>query len=437
MSINLQVSNRPIDSVTPYARNARSHSKAQIDRIARSIEAFGFINPVLVDEDGVLVAGHARLQAAKQLGLSVIPTICINHLSESEKRAYIIADNRLAEDGTWDKDLLRVELEFLANIDLDFNIELTGFTTPEIDLNLHSEPVPEEEIIPPPNPANAVSRTADVWQLREHRVIVGDSRDAETVDVLMQGKLAKAAYCDAPYNVPIKGFVSGLGKHQHREFAYASGEMSGDLFTTFLTEAMLQAARVSENGALQYWFSDWRHAFEFLGAGKAVYDRLINLCVWAKTNAGMGSLYRSQHELIWIFKRGTAPHTNNVELGKHGRYRTNLWTYPGANVFGVDRDETLAAHPTPKNTAMLADAILDVTNPKDIVIDFFLGSGSTLIAAENTGRICFGIEIDPVYMDVIIARWERATGQQAVLAGTDRTFDEVAAERRVRQAVAS
>ena len=357
-----------------------------------------------MDENKKLLAGHARVLTADLLGLKFIPTICVDHLTEVEKQAYMLADNKLALNAGWDEDLLRVELESLMNAEVDFTPDITGFSTPEIDLLLHTDPVPEadEEQIPAPDPDNAISRPGDLWVLDRHQVIVGDCREAETIDTLMDGRLARMVLTDAPYNVAVQGHVSGLGKNQHREFSMASGEMSPVEFTGFLTDAFIQTARVSEDGSLLYAFMDWRHTSEILQAGDAAYDRLINVCCWVKSNGGMGSLYRSRHEMVFVFKKGTASHINNVELGKHGRYRTNVWEYAGYNAFGRDRDESLGWHPTVKPVPMLMDAILDVTNPGDIVLDGFLGSGSTLIAAERTRRICYGVELDPAYVDVTI-----------------------------------
>ena len=439
MSAEMHLDYVPTEEVLEYPGNPRTHSKPQSEQFARSIAEFGFIVPIVVDGSNTIIAGHGRILAARDLGLEVIPIIRAAHLTPDQVRAYRIADNKLAENSAWDDELLRVEIEYLTGPEIEFAADLTGFSTPEIDLLLHAdlEHELEEELVPPPDPADAVSQEGDIWYLDNHRVIVGDCRDVDTVDRVMNGELANAAICDAPYNCQISGFVSGLGKHKHREFAHASGEMTDEEFTSFLVGAMQQVYRVCADGSIHFWFSDWRSAHEFLQAGKATYDRMFNCAVLAKSNAGMGSLYRSQHEFCWIFKKGSIPHTNNVELGRHGRNRTNLWSYPGANSFGPDRDGALARHPTPKNVKMLTDALLDVTAPKDVVVDFFLGSGSTLLAAERTHRTCYGIEIDPIYVDVTIERWERQTGLQAVLADTGQTFEQVAADRRAGKEVTS
>ena len=439
MKQKLHIEYRPIDSVTPYARNARTHSPQQIKQVANSIDAFGFINPVLIDKNGELVAGHARLFAAKQLGLKVIPVIQVDHLSEAEKRAYILADNKLAENAGWNPDLLQVELEYLTNVDLDFDADLTGFSTTDIDLILgHDTATPtDDEITPPPSVSRTISRPGDIWFLDKNRVIVGDCRNSKTLDQLMGGAKASMVLTDPPYNVNIEGHVSGLGRHKHREFAMASGELTPKEFSGFLRDSLEQLARVSSDGSLHYVFMDWRGLPALNAASLFVYDDALNLCVWAKTNAGMGSLYRSQHELVLIFKKGSVPHRNNVELGRHGRYRTNVWNYAGVNSFGANRDESLAMHPTVKPVQLLADAILDVTRQGEIVLDGFLGSGSTLIAAERTGRVCYGVELDPGYVDVTIDRWEAITGKRAILAGTNLNIDQVATERGVQREVTS
>lgn len=438
MTDDLIIKYRPIDSVKPNARNAHTHSPEQVQQVAGSIKTVGFINPVVVDEEGNLLAGHARVLGAELLGLEVIPTICVDYLTEAEKRAYMLADNKLTDNAGWDEDLLRVELEYLTSVEIDFDVDFIGFSTPEIDLLVHSdsEPDTEEEIIPSPDPADAVSRSGDIWALGLNRLIVGDCRDPEVIDALMDGALARMVLTDPPYNVSV-GDISGLGKIQHREFAMASGEMSRGEFTQFQIDAFSQFARVGMDGSLHYVFMDHRHMQEILEAGEAVYGGLFTLCCWVKTNGGMGSLYRSRHELVFVHKVGTASHVNNVQLGQHGRYRTNVWEYGGCNAFGAERDESLSWHPTVKPTSMLQDAILDVTHPGEIVLDGFLGSGSTLIAAERAGRVCYGVEIDPAYVDVTITRWQHETGLQAVLTGSDHTFEQVTANRRSCKEVAS
>jgi DNA modification methylase len=272
------------------------------------------------------------------------------------------------------------------------------------------------------------TRLGDVWCFGDsHRLICGDSTKSETYQQLLGDARAQMVFTDPPYNVPISGHVGGLGTIRHREFAMASGEMSQPQFTAFLQSVFGHLATYSVPGSVHFQCMDWRHCSEIMAAGAAAYTDLKNICVWAKNNGGMGSLYRSQHEFVFVFKSGTAPHINNVELGKHGRYRTNVWSYAGVNSFGGDRSD-LALHPTVKPVAMVADAIRDCSHRKGIVLDAFVGSGTTLIAAEKTGRRGYGIEIDPGYCDVTIRRMGAVCGLEAVLEATGQGFDEIAPE---------
>ena len=384
----LNIAYHPITQLTAAKRNARKHSRKQIGQIADSIRTFGWTNPILVDDRNVIVAGHGRLEAAKLLDLTEVPVVRLSHLSPEEVRAYAIADNRLAELAGWDRELLSLELGELMELELSFDIEIAGFEMGEIDLLLGTD-VPTGQPPEPPlpdAPAAPVTRPGDVWLLGDHRLICGDALDPATYDRLMAGGKADLVICDPPYNVRISGHVSGLGKVQHREFAMASGEMSETQFIAFLTRAFRLLAEHSRDGSLSFQYMDWSHAYEILTAGREVYRELKNICVWNKDNGGMGSLYRSKHELVFVFKNGIGPHVNNIELGRFGRYRTNVWDYAGVNTLKPGRMDELAMHPTVKPVALIADAILDVTARGEIVLDMFGGSGSTLIAAEKTGR---------------------------------------------------
>ncbi|MDF2366026.1 DNA methyltransferase [Sneathiella sp.] len=430
---HMEIKLQRLDALTPYARNARTHSKKQIRQIADSIEEFGFTNPVLVDGTGGVIAGHGRIEAARFLKLETVPTLCLADLTEEQIKAYIIADNRLAELAGWNPEILAIELQELLTIDLDFDITLTGFETPEIDiligeLNAETSDDPEENI-PLVDNGPAITQVGDIWQIGKHRLICGDATDANVYAALLGKDKAQLVFTDPPYNVPVDGHVCGLGKVRHREFAMATGEMDEEGFTGFLGTVFKNLACFSQDGAVQFICMDWRHIGEMHAAGKLSYSSLMNICVWAKTNGGMGSLYRSQHELVFVFKAGTGKHINNVELGKHGRNRTNLWTYAGINSFGKTRDADLALHPTVKPVALVADAILDCSKRNGIVLDAFAGSGTTLIAAEKTGRRGYGIELDPRYCDVIVRRLAEATGVPAVHKETGQTFDAIAAER--------
>jgi DNA modification methylase len=428
---NLNISYYPIAQLTAAKRNARKHSRKQIGQIADSIRTFGWTNPVLVDDQNTIVAGHGRLEAARLLNLTEVPVVRLSHLTPEQVRAYALADNRLAELAGWDKELLSLELGELMELELSFDIEITGFEMGEIDLLLGTD-VPTGQPPEPPlpdAPARPVTRPGDVWLLGDHRLICGDALDPVTYDRLMAGGKADLVICDPPFNVKIDGHVSGLGKVRHREFAMASGEMSEARFIAFLTRAFRHFSEHSRDGSLSFQFMDWRHAYEILTAGREVYGELKNICVWNKDNGGMGSLYRSKHELVFVFKNGSGPHINNIELGRFGRYRTNVWDYAGMNSKHKEREEALALHPTVKPVAMFADAILDCSNRGDIVLDAFLGSGTTLLAAERTGRISRGIEIDPAYVDVAITRWQQMTGNEANLEGAHETFAEISGQR--------
>ncbi len=433
MSKPLVIEQVPVAGLRPYSRNARTHSAQQIAQIAASIRTFGFNNPILVDKDNVIIAGHGRVEAAKQLGLYMVPVIRLEHLSEDQKRAYILADNRLAEKAGWDREILKIELQHLVLVDAGFDVSITGFEMAEIDVLIDEgqdagKDDPADKV-PAIEPGPAVTRLGDIWNIGRHRLICGDATDSATYARLLDGATAQMVFTDPPYNVKIDGHVGGLGKVKHREFAMASGEMSEAEFTAFLCLVFVALARYTFDGAIHFVCMDWRHVGEVLASAKTAYGELKNICVWAKSNGGMGSLYRSQHEFVFVFKSGTAPHINNVELGKHGRYRTNVWSYAGVNSFGANRDADLAMHPTVKPVALVADAILDCSKRNGIVLDAFAGSGTTLVAAERTGRRGHAIELDPHYCDVIVRRLARLAGLEAVHAITGETFSAVASRR--------
>jgi len=415
-----------IDAVKPNPRNARTHSKRQLKQITSSMKAFGFTNPILIDELDVLIAGHGRLAAAKTLEITQIPAIRIGQLSDAEKRALMLADNKIAMNAGWDIDILAGELADLSSMELSFDVELTGFEVGEIDLIIggldDAKPL-DTETVPEPDPhLPTIAARGDLWILGKHKVLCGDARNRDDMDRLMDNERADVGFTDPPYNVKINGHVSGGGGVQHREFTEASGEMTKEGFTAFLTETLVLGAKYSRPGAV--WFScmDWRHMGEILSAGEEAFGAFLNLCVWAKTNGGMGSLYRSQHELVFVFRKGTETHRNNVQLGRFGRNRTNVWNYAGVNTFRVGRMEELKAHPTAKPVAMVKDAILDVSKRGDIVLDPFMGAGATLIAAEQSGRMARGLEIDPAYIDVILRRWRKETGEEPVRFFDKRTL---------------
>lgn len=417
-----------LDTLKPARRNARRHSAHQIRQLAASIDKFGAIAPLIVDADNRVVAGHGRLEALKLLGYRAGPVISVPHLRPEDVRLYALADNKIADNAAWDDGLLRIEISELRALDLDLSI--AGFEAAEIDrLTIESDFSLETEPAAPPPPSAPVTRLGDLWQLGAHRIICTDMRAEGALETLLGSARAQASFSDPPYNVPVAGHVQVNGAHRHEEFQMASGEMSPAEYEAFLTAACKRIAEVSGEGSLHFICQDWRSLTQMSAAGAAAFTEHKALIVWDKTNAGMGSLYRSRHELIFLYKKGKAAHTNNIRLGRHGRNRANVWTYPGANAFGKGRDAALAAHPTVKPLALVADAILDVTRPGDIVLDTFAGSGTTILAAEKTGRCARAVEIDPGYVDVAIRRWQEMTGKCARLEGADLDFATVAAQR--------
>ncbi len=433
---------RAVDQLKPDPTNARRHSKKQIQQIADSIKTFGFNVPILIDRDGKVVAGHGRLLACRPLGITEVPTLCLDHLTAAQARAFMIADNRLTEIATWDDRLLAEQLKQLSLSGLDFSIEVTGFEMGEIDLRIASL---EDPIEAPDDPADVVpevpagpplSKIGDVWDLDGHCVLCGNALDPAAFAALMGEGRAAMVFTDPPYNVPIDGHAGGLGAIHHRPFPMASGEMDRPEFTAFLGEVCRNLAAFSVAGSIHFICMDWRHAEELLAAGRGVYGELKNLCVWVKDNGGMGSLYRSQHELVFVFKHGRDGHRNNVQLGRFGRNRSNVWRYPGANSFARCGEEgnLSVLHPTVKPVAMIADAILDCSARGDIVLDAFLGSGTTVIAAERTGRRCYGLELDPAYVDTTIRRWQALTGGSARHGASGRNFDDLAREAEAANA---
>ncbi len=429
-TVKLQIEYRDLADLIFDDRNPRQHSPKQVRQIADSIREFGFVTPIVAGDKGQIVAGGGRYLAAKQLGLSDVPVIALRHLSAAQLKAFKLADNKLAQNAHWDERLLGEAFVELKALDLDFDLEITGFDAPEIDLlikGLDQSLFPGEEqgsITGVP-----VCQVGDLWLAGDHRILCGDSTSEESFQVLMDAASARMIFVDPPYNVAIQGHVSGNGKVQHREFAHASGEMSAEAFMRFLTRCFELLADYSTDGSIHFVCMDWRHDKDLQSAAEKVYSELKNINVWVKDKAGMGSLYRSQHELIFVFKSGTEPHVNNIGLGKYGRNRSNVWNYPSASTLARKGDDLLALHPTAKPVTMVMDAILDCSNRGDIILDSFLGSGTTLIAAERTGRRCHGIELDPLYVDTALRRWQNLTGRDARRASDNKTFREIEAEK--------
>ena len=428
-----QLQNVALERLKPHPRNSRTHPQKQIRQIADSIAAFGFTSPIVTDENYVILAGHGRHKAAAQLGLQQVPVLVLRGLPEAKKRALLLADNRLAEKAGWERSTLAIELSSLAPAlsEIGLDIEITGFETGTIDILLgelcdtEADPAPE----PPALPQQPVSKGGDLWQLGAHRLLCGDARDRSQYKRLLGRERAVMMFADPPYNVPTRA-VQGRGKVKHANFIMAAGEMSKQEFTDFLQNVFSLAAEYTIDGSIHYVCMDWRHLEEISAAGSASYAELKNLVVWNKTNAGQGSFYRSQHELIFVFKSGSAEHLNNFELGQHGRTRSNVWTYAGANSFRLGRMDHLSVHPTVKPVTLIADAMKDCSRRGDIVFDPFIGSGTTIVAAEKVGRRAYGLELDRAYVDVAISRWQAFTKRDAVLSSSGETFETVAAARR-------
>lgn len=426
VSLEQEIIYRSPHELKPYPGNARIHDERQIAALMAAISEFGFRVPVLTNEESVILAGHGRVEAAKRLLMTTVPTIMMSGLSKAQQRAYVLADNKLGQMSKWDKDTLRNEIKLL--IDDNFHIEATGFTTAETDIIIDGTPEAEDSDPDEPKeediPETVVSRQGDLWILGKHKLYCGNALQEESFAVLMDGEKAQMVFTDPPYNVPINGHVCGSGKTTHAEFVMATGEMDSGQFTEFLESAFSLTGKFMKDGAIIFCCMDWRHQREILNAAEPVFGVLLQLCVWVKSNGGMGSFYRSQHELVFVFKKGKAKHINNFGLGQHGRYRTNIWNYPGVNTFGGGHD-LLKLHPTVKPVSMVADALRDCSHRNGLVLDPFAGSGTILIAAERTGRCARAIEFEPKYVDVAIKRWERVTGQQAVHAQSGLTWSEL------------
>jgi hypothetical protein len=426
------INHAQIEMASPYSlhispTHARVHSPMQIEQIARSIDRFGFLVPLIVDDAGIVASGVGRLEAAKLRKLDAIPIIRTKFVSEASRRAFALADDKLAEGSSWDFDRVATELQFLLDNDFDFTV--TGFDFGDLDVGIPANPKEEPPVELPNVTDIAVSRHGDLWNIGPHRLYCGNARFADSYEILLGGEKAAQVIADGPYNVPANGHVTVSDKVARREFAEAHGEMSRAEFTSFQRTVFKHLVQHSMDGSIHHQFMDFRHMREILDAADGVYTELKQLAVWVKDNAGMGSFLRSQHELVFIFKAGRGKHINNIGLsGKGDRHRSNVWSYAGQNTFHKGRKDDLAVHPTIKNVAMVADAILDCSNRGDLILDPFSGSGTTLLAAHRTGRRGAAIEIDPLYVDAALRRLAAATGLTPMLSD-GRTFDEVVAGR--------
>ena len=430
----LIVTNFQTTSLVPYENNAKIHNNKQIKQIMESIKEFNFTNPILIDENNVILAGHGRFFAAQKLKLKEVPVIKLDYLSEAQKKAYRIADNKLTENGNWNYDVLKLEFCELEKLNLDFSLDITGFEMAQIDVILDADNSKKESniskklnTVPYILEKDIVSKNGDIWLLGNHKIICGNSLEKEVFERLFEYKQADMIFTFLPYNLKVDGQICRVRKKHYKEFAMASGEMNSEEFKNFLYKSFSLLKEFSKNGSLHYICMDWRHVAEIINAGTNIFDEFKNLCIWNKDNAGMGSFYRSKHELIFIFKNGTKSNINNIQLGKHGRNRTNVWEYPSVNAFSKEK---INYHPTIKPVEMVQDAIIDVTKRGQIILDTFLGSGTTLLASEKSGRICYGIEIEPMYIDVTIKRWQELTGKSAFNVNQNKTYNELLNERK-------
>lgn len=425
---------RLLKSLKASPTNARKHNKKQLKKLTDVMERLGFVGVIVIDENDVIICGHARRDAALMAGIEAVDCFVVDWLSEAEKQALALADNRIGLDAVWDEQVLLQTIQEIEQLDVDFDLRITGFELPELDQLVgaagveNTGPLPRDEALPRLDKGPPVTKVGDLIELGRHRLLVGDSREAASYSSLLGDELAALVISDAPYNVKIQGHVGGSGKIRHHEFVMGAGEWTPPQFVAFLREVFGHLSAYSAAGSIHFQFMDWRHMGEMLTAAEGIYSELKNLIVWDKGTGGMGTFYRSAHELLFAFKNGQGQHINNFGLGEGGRYRTNIWRYRGLNSGGAGRREELLLHPTTKPVQMLADAMLDCSGRGDIVLDPFGGSGSTLIAAEKTGRRARLIEFDPVYADRIIRRWQTYAKDDAVFSDTGETF----AERETR-----
>tara|TARA_B110001454_G_scaffold219000_1_gene249232 strand:- start:2833 stop:4242 length:1410 start_codon:yes stop_codon:yes gene_type:complete len=415
----------PLGALKLPARQVRQHTEHQIGLIAENMKTFGQVKPIVIDSNDVIVSGVGVYQALVSLGWAKAQVVRAEHLSPELLCAYAIADNKLAELSVFDKTAVADIFRELESI--DFDLTLTGFEPFEID-NIFAEVAEEgaaevEEV--PEAPVEPVSELGDLWLLGDHKLLCGNALERESYVQLMGEERATMIVTDSPYDVKIRGNVSGLGRVKHDDFIMGSGELGREKFTDFLKTSFTHMVEFSVNGSIHFACMDWRHIYEMTVAGEACYFELKNMLVWNKGSGSMGTFYRSQHELIFVWKNGTAPHINNFGLGGKGRRtRTNVITMPGASSFSRTREDDLAAHSTVKPTRLFADLILDVSRRGDIVLDPYCGSGTTLLAAQRTGRKARCIELDPKYVDVAIERWQRATGGTAIHLASGQSFAE-------------
>lgn len=426
-----QIEMVPHGSIQPNPDRARKPNRKSRRQLASSISRFGLKGAILADRDTkMIVAGNAIWEAAGDLGMNEVPVIWVSFAIEADRRAFILAHNKLAESSSWDTKIVEQELKFLFDKGYDF--EITGFTTNDLDYSFVTAPDRLNAPVEPNSNARAVSRIGDLWMVGLHRIYCGDSLEPSSYDAVLGGKLADMVFSDPPYGVAVNGHVSTTGRH--REFAMMSGKQTPAELTAFFRRIFRNCTQASRTASIHFQCIDWRHVREMIDAADGIYSEFKNICVWDKGVGSLGSMYRSQHEFVLVFKSGRGRHVRNFATGTNGRYRTNIWSYSGQATFGKGRDEALAAHPTPKSVEMVIDAIRDCSNPGDLILDPFCGSATTAAAAHHTGRRCATVEIDPLYVDSALQRLSALVGEPAIHAD-GRSFEQVAADRAREEAV--
>jgi hypothetical protein len=430
ISPDLKLERRPIGELKVPKRNVRGCDKQHVARVIRAILNLGFIIPILIDGLGNVVDGVVRLLAARELNLATVPCLVVDHLAENEIRLLRISINRAQESGSWDLTELKIEFEELRVLDVD--LEVTGFEGAEIDLVLAfgSQQAKEDDELPPADrDAKPIVRVGDRFELGPHRLHCADATDSESYNLLLCGEKARLVNTDPPFKTPIVGVVSGKGAHKHEDFVGGFGEMTALEYLSFISSVFAAVSLFVLDGALGFFFTDWRSMQAYLNAGEANHFTLLNVITWNKGRGSMGSLYRSASEFIVLFKFGQGPICNQVQLGRHGRDRTTVWDYPGATQAGSSAQQMLSSHPTPKSVEMIADSILDVTERGDLVLDPFCGSGTSIVAGHKTGRRVYALELEPKFVELAIRRWEKLSGQDAVHTASGLTFSALRAQR--------
>ena len=413
----MEIKSVKIEEIKQNRKELRKFTDSEIEITTKVVKRFGFQVPIIIDNKNQVVLGAALLKAALNLNMEEVPVVEVQNLSEKELNTFTIAINKISMMGELDLENFAYDIqELLFDIDLNLTPEELGFSSIEMDNLLFTcgfedgDDKEDTPIVKDIEKVNVVAKIGDIIKLGRHILYCGDALQEESYQKLIGDEKADLVITDPPYNVKIQGNVTK--QKQHKDFVQASGEMTPEEFTKFLNNAFSRLKNFSTPSSLHYIFMDWKHLQEVQSATKDVYDKLLNICVWNKLKGGMGSFYRSQHEFCLVYKNKAGSYCNNIELGKNGRNRTNVWDYPGMSTSNKQAKKLRELHPTVKPVAMLMDIMLDASNYGDLVLDCFGGSGSTLMAAQECGRRARIIEISPEYCDIIIHRWEELTGEK-------------------------